>query len=83
MDMRCDRVDIANVLGIFGMAVARVYRQINGQKRIYNRNEIIILIIRINATTRRVNRLAHVDFVEKRRTKPIYERPAGGLGLVG
>lgn len=37
MDMRCDSVDIANILGVCGTAVTRVDRQIESDQKEYNR----------------------------------------------
>lgn len=78
MDMRCDSVDIATFLGVYGMAATRVNRGNNGHEHNETKQGSIYLKF---AQTRLlvVNRSIYVVLIKNKSThETIYERPAEG-----
>lgn len=67
MDMRCDSVDIATFLGVYGMAATRVNRGNNGHR--YKRNEIRLDLTEIQTRARLLALINRSTYVASRETK--------------
>lgn len=77
MDMRCDSVDIATFLGVYGKAATRVNRGNNGHK--YNETKqgsIYLEFVRVQLLV--INRSIYVLKANKKHNETIYERPTEG-----